>query len=152
MAHRTHPQKSVSVDAKSPTGCIFYPASLFSLHPPTQVNDSTVSLPVSSESGAAERVNDNTTSKPPSDEAEGSVQETVAYEGNHGCEFHLMFSLLYLHSGFHCCCRLSDQQIFTFLSSVPLQAQHPEGMSRENAPAWSRFSERWEPHSCLSLL
>lgn len=75
MAHRTHPQKSVSDDAKSPTGCIFYPASLFSSHPPTQVNDSTVSLPVSSESGAAERVNDNTTSKPPSDDAEGSVQD-----------------------------------------------------------------------------
>lgn len=61
-------------------GWIIYPASLFSLYLPTQVNDTTVSLPVSSESGAGERVNDSTTSKPQSDEAEGSVQDR-----NRGC-------------------------------------------------------------------
>lgn len=154
MAHWTHPQESLCWYQKSNRliGWIIYPASLFSLYLHTQVNDTTVNLPVSSESGAVERVNDSTMSKPLSDEAEGAVQDR-----NH-CLWRKLWlwipfkcSLLYLHSGLHCCRRVSDQQISTFLSSVPLQTQHPESMSRENAPTWSQFSERCAPHSCLSL-
>ncbi|CAF98477.1 unnamed protein product [Tetraodon nigroviridis] len=52
--------------------------SLFSLYLPAQVNDTPVSLPVSSESGAAVRVDDRTASTPLSDEAE--VISTAAAE------------------------------------------------------------------------
>lgn len=47
--------------------------SIFSLHLPTQLNDTTVKLPATSESGAAEGVSDRTTSKPLPGDAEGAA-------------------------------------------------------------------------------
>lgn len=66
---------------------ILHPAMLFPHYLCAQVNDTTVGLPGSSESGAAEREDDGATSKPPPDEAEGAV-ETAARGANHACEFH----------------------------------------------------------------
>lgn len=59
---------------------------LFSPYLPTQVNDTTVNLPVTGEGGAA--VNVSATSKPLPSDAEGG-EETVAWRGNYGCVLHL---------------------------------------------------------------
>lgn len=63
-------------------------SSLFSPYLPTQVNDTTVNLPVAGESGAAEVVNVSATSKPLPGDAEGG-EETAACRGNDGCVLHL---------------------------------------------------------------
>lgn len=55
--------------------------SIFSLHLPTQLNDTTVKLPATSESGAAEGVSDRTTSKPLPGDAEGAAPGGGAGEG-----------------------------------------------------------------------
>lgn len=79
---------------------ILNPATLFPHYLSGQVNDTTVSLPVSSEGGAAVHEDDSTTSKPLPDEAEGAVQgrKPLPAEQIMPVNFIQMFSLSLSHA------------------------------------------------------